>query len=937
MNSSKSMARPCHLRWILLGAAALVLSCSGSGDSSVPTDTADTPDAEAACVPGAIRCAPDGAAVQVCTGSGDWLDDEVCPDGVPCIQGTCACPPCSIVMGGGCLPVGVQDCAEGWSPTETCGCEPILGDCADGELSLIGGGCHPMLAPCPEGWKPGAEGGFEPILDVCTEGAVPLFGGGCRMTGPKSDCGDAPWGDAADLAAPGQTIRYVLAGWGGGGSDGSASKPFGLISEALEVAEAGDLIVLGAGDGGTVYPEAVTIFHDSLTIAGRCPELVGLTGQQSVTSELSAAISVEYADDFTLTGVTVSGPGGGVLLLNGGNHSLQDMIVSGNGEDGVMLIDVDGVELNRVALSENGATDFGPGLSAWSSSGLVITDSHIAGNAPIGVYMKETEARFQTSLVEESVGIPGMPGGGYGFNTHAQSTLVLEDCGVRFNEDTEVLVGEASSVQMLRCWVGDAGYQAANDSQPGLTLQDGATATVVESVFYGNVVAGISVDDSVAQITRTLVTGTRGLGQTATGRGVQIQNTESPTVLQDSYLVANFGAGIIVSNAAAELHGCVVAGTRGNEFDMDGRGMGLEMGAQVLADSTLFADNLEAAIIVLQSDLELERCWIRDTTPEDPLGTSFGGHGIGANGSTITISSSRIEGNTDLGIYLREGELVLTDSVVSGTTINGDETLGEAVEVLDGQVTVDWCAFTGNHSGALLLSGCDVTVQGGLFEGLDSQPEGTAGDAISAIEASSLVLDSVTLRRNYAFGVVVSDGTVAQISKSSLTDTRPDRSGFFGYGILAQSLSDLTLEENLISTCAGAGVEVYNSNAVIAANHIAQISESKGLWLVDGEWVPSDTPFGDGILVTHEATVDIHDNLVEETQRAGILLDSSAGAVTGNRVRTAKFGLVIQDSEVEQKGNSFEDCETDLGVDLSEGLALPGGPADVPDPVGVNY
>ena len=320
--------------------AVVILCLLGSGRCSngnsgglTPEDAGPAGDVIVSCVPGEARCSPDGNERQVCAEEGDrWVGLEQCPGESMCENGACSCGPCAIPRGETCLPVGVEACPEGWTATADCGCEPVLADCPEGSMPLIGGNCHQVGSPCPETWFGNADGGCEPILDDCPDATLPLFGGGCFAVGVQDDCGQGTWGGVSS-GNGGGTTWYVWGGYEENDSNGTKWKPFKTISEAVELLSAGDTILVGAEDSGREYPECVSIYEDDITLAGRCSELVTISGETKLTSELSAAVRAVYAEGVSISGVTVSGPGGGIGFIGGGGHRLENVSASGNGDN----------------------------------------------------------------------------------------------------------------------------------------------------------------------------------------------------------------------------------------------------------------------------------------------------------------------------------------------------------------------------------------------------------------------------------------------------------------------------------------------------------------------------------------------------------------------------------------------------------------------------
>lgn len=110
--------------------------------------------------------------------------------------------------------------------------------CAPGEVELGGGGCRAAGVPedaCGQGFEPDGRGGCNPILPAETwwRGQLAVPGDAvCRTVAP---CAAGVWGDVPVDA----TTQHVSAAYTGGGSDGTAARPWTTIQEGVAAAAAG--------------------------------------------------------------------------------------------------------------------------------------------------------------------------------------------------------------------------------------------------------------------------------------------------------------------------------------------------------------------------------------------------------------------------------------------------------------------------------------------------------------------------------------------------------------------------------------------------------------------------------------------------------------------------------------------------------------------------
>jgi len=805
-------------------------------------------------------------------------------------------------------------------------------------MALIGGGCHPVGSPCPDTWFPNSDGGCEPILDDCPDLTLSLFGGGCLAVGPGDDCGQGTWGGASGGSGSGITW-YVWGGYEEEDSDGTKWKPFKTISEAVELISAGDTIIIGAEDGGRDYDEAVSVYEDDISVVGRCSKLVTVSGETKLTSELSAAVRAVYAEGMSISGVTVSGPGGGIGFIGGGGHRVESVAVSGNGDNGIMVIGSDSVVVKQVAVVGNGGLDGGTGISVWDSDDFQISESVLSGNNLVGFYAEGASCALERCLVTGTIDEDKAEGGGYGVNVHSSADVSLVDSAVMYNLDTEILAGTNSKLSVVRTLVADSGFDAADTDQPGVAVQDGAAGVIDEAVIRGNVGCGILIADAVATVSNSLVTGSRGVTG-ASGRGIQVQSSSETSLVESCFIVGNFGSGIIVSAASLDLMHSVVSRTRGNLDGTDGRGLGLELEASVSVDSCLLDSNREVGMVALHdSSLEVKRTLVRDTQPEDIAGENTAGHGIGVqDGASADISDSTIWGSTDVGLFVDGGSLIMVNSRIGHTQSRADGMFGLGFEGLNSQIDLSWCAFDDNAGGGGLFGHkATVQVEGGLIRGPVDDPSAEGATGLAIVTASAFQGNDITISGSYGFGVVASNSSSVDLAGSVVAHTTPETGGFFGAGILAQSNSQLTVSAGNVLDNFGGGVEIYNASGSVLDSRVVSVNESSGVWLVDGELVPGAEPFADGVSVTGDGDATISGNLVSGCKRAGILFDSSTGSLSDNVISSNKFGVVIQNSEVQQEGNELVDNEVDAAVDLGKPLATAAGPVYAPEPVQVEY
>ncbi len=175
-------------------------------------------------------------------------------------------------------PPSETPCGEGLV-REGSGCAPKFDTCPDGALPTFGGGCVP-LAP--------------PVLAApsCADGQLAVPGeAACH---PIASCGAAPWGELPD-----EPNAVWVDGKAADGGDGTRSKPFKSLAEALARARDNALIGIAAG----TYTVNVDV-SQRVRIHGRCPSMVELAGDPALLTDHV----IQATADLELKGVSITSP-----------------------------------------------------------------------------------------------------------------------------------------------------------------------------------------------------------------------------------------------------------------------------------------------------------------------------------------------------------------------------------------------------------------------------------------------------------------------------------------------------------------------------------------------------------------------------------------------------------------------------------------------------
>lgn len=157
------------------------------------------------------------------------------------------------------------------------------------------------------------------------------------------------------------------------GQTGTIEAPFGMLSQAVAVAEAGDCILVQTG----LYEETATLVVDkplSIKAGGGFNDDGVYLDRATLISTAENAIHVQVAAEVTVAGLTIASPVGAGILVEG--------------SDGVVL------EENRVFSAQSVGGEDAPargfGISVANSSGVTVDGNVVEGSAGAGINMMQS-------------------------------------------------------------------------------------------------------------------------------------------------------------------------------------------------------------------------------------------------------------------------------------------------------------------------------------------------------------------------------------------------------------------------------------------------------------------------------------------------------------------------------------------------------------------
>ena len=541
-------------------------------------------------------------------------------------------------------------------------------------------------------------------------------------------------------------------------SDGTCNYSHCSLREAITASNAdpqADSIhfqVVAAAFGNTAQTitltSALPVITTPMHIVGPGPDVFTIdaaatTVNQRRVLEVDGAVA-------SLAGVRlrggISNGGGGLLLTNGADATLTNVMVVENeangGEGGGIMVIGSTLTLDQVIIDENKATGTnqpGGGLSLSSGAEVTMTGGRIKGNTVAngwggGIRQLDSKLTLTGTTVEGNSVLAGSAGGG-GILAEGTSTLTLDNATINANGSP----------------AGEGG---------GLRILAGTTGSIVNSTVSNNTSntgAGMVLGD-VGEFT---VDGTTINNNTSNGRvgGLWLWGASDVTIsnstIRDNLAKGGGGGGGIYlqGTAIARLNKTVIRANKVTGTNNSGGGIQAFSGTSlIMTDGSIEANQVESGF----------------------------GAGIAAAGATLTLTNVHVSDNT--------GGLAIGGGISAGGSTN---------------LTVTGGSFTGNvatgaSGGGILLSESTATIQDVLFEG---NVAGVQGGGIQLVTSGSVTLTNLTFRNNQSTGVAGAVGVFGTTSLSiSNSAFEGNSSGSSGGAVAKGEAAQLTVTDSRFLT-----------------------------------------------------------------------------------------------------------------------------------------
>jgi len=780
---------------------------------------------------------------------------------------------------------GVADPCTAGLRTYKGACIPIFDECNDTEVPLLGGGCKRvgvaecdggisgppdwacrrigLPAKCLPGWQMSGQGWCEPLspLTKCPAGTMATVGkSACQ---PVGDCGTGKYGT---IKTTSKTV-FVDAAYTSA-SDGSQSRPYPSIAEAVMRSASGGHIAVAAGD----YKGLVAI-NKPLTIDGRCASQVSV---ENLSPSIYATLGIS-SKGVTISGLTIKGASFGVDLTDAG-VTLSQVIISGCKKEGIVA---------------RGST-------------LVVRDSLIKENASTGVwaYRGSTATIERTAIVDTLPQQSGAFGGalyiGVDDDTR-DSSLTLRDSIIARNTSTAITIISAKAT-IERTIIRDTLPEALSGTggnaviaRVGKYRTKGSELKISDCLVAANRSGGIFLGGTNATIARTVVRDTKETKKLLKGGyGIQVNTygkmkSPSTLLLSDSVVSNNKDAGVQMINSTATIRQSIIEGTSSNpEFGLRGSGIAVDNDdaaakpSVLTAEDVLLKGNSSAGLVVLSSTASLKRVVVRDTRPRG----SDKMQGIGI----LAISSSSITAK------------------------------------IPSKLTMKDCLVERNHTSGLNISNSTATLTDTIVRDTLPEQSDQGGGTGLRVFTSTISISQSIIATSRATGFYMEDSTVSADS-IMLKNTLPMANTLSaGFGLQSHARAGeedkhlLTIRGSIIEDNVGVGLNLRTRSAISSS-----VIRNTAVQHSDGQ-------YGDGLVASAgKSKVSVQNCIIEKSGRAGVIYTKTNGIVGSSTVTDGELSIALDGgANVEIRSDNVMERNTRDGVSFTTNLGVAPVP-DIPN------
>ncbi|MBW2733552.1 MAG: right-handed parallel beta-helix repeat-containing protein [Deltaproteobacteria bacterium] len=404
----------------------------------------------------------------------------------------------------------------------------------------------------------------------------------------------------ADVCAEGVACErtYHVDAHAGGAADGSSGAPFLALTDAAEVAVAGDCIVVKAGR------------YSALSLAGGVSLLgSGAANVSIVGSSDTPALSIKDGQGGWIRGLTLSGEGRGLSLLRVKKIQVEQVVIDGVREVGLDIRQSTAVTLTHVSVRGcrgNVAGEFGVGVVLADGSMADFNRVVVAESAAEGILVAEAGLTLKDAKILRN-GVSGV----------SIACVVAEGCGdslistlegveLSGNQHVSLLI-RGATVRATKLDVTHT-QQAKGTLARAVEVQDGASVEISESWVHHNQGMGILIDRSTGKLqgNRIEENAERGIWLQSIGQGFELLNND---VLKNQLV----GIGMLSSVKVRVMGGQVMSTAEKaflNNADTIVVGDGLQIldGSEATVSGVHIGENDRVALLVDASTSTVRDC-----------------------------------------------------------------------------------------------------------------------------------------------------------------------------------------------------------------------------------------------------------------------------------------------------------------------------------------
>jgi hypothetical protein len=659
-------------------------------------------------------------------------------------------------------------------------------------------------------------------------------------------------------------VFYVDGSYTGTDADGTETRPFPTIQQALDSASDGASIAIAAG----TYAESLTTSR-RVSILGRCPSMVTIA--PPVGSEHGIRLD---GSGCTVRGLTVDGGGHaqfGLRLVRGRDHQVEDVVVHSSLDYGIYCVHC------TTTLDHVTVRDVDPASSSAFGTCILVATETSPGTGMIASHIDVDGCDMQGLLVADaSIDLSSSRISGCGIaSVWLQSRVLMPDATIAssiLEDSNQAIVATADAsvhghISLTRNQLRDIHL-----GLPVSLVSSTGPITMRENHIVGSVTHAAAI---VAHGGPLLVTGNRmedttGLGLTAdyTGTCEVSHNTTRRTGGFGLYVSGGSDAEIAHNSVAH-----IVPGPEGVGLGI----FGIDLVSPVLRRNE--AHDVDEA-------LSLQDC----------------------------TGSAAIEGNLvtadRLGIGVEVLDLPETEHLISGNRILDG---GSGITV--GECSLCTSAVTLNTIGPITLSGESTT--GALMQ---------VGINV-AVTSSSTVQDNVVIMRPADDPGLWSLGILLYDTGGSILGNQVMGGGTSGINVTSTALSPaytVEVASNTVAGGRGGGIQVYRittaGETYLTDNRVAGITEANlpsGMLFGDGIVL---------VRIPVVATVEVTGNVVVANERAGLFVSDAPAQASGNTFFSNTLAVAWQDGAVVDMGPNAIGCNGNDQPVVDGGLDVPEPP-----------